>query len=299
MVNNRLDLLGQRFGKLVVIEYVGTKTYKNGNKFSQWLCRCDCGGTKIATGTNLKRGVTTSCGCAIKEAAMKRDSVGNKKHGYHDERLYKVWKGMKNRCRPSNKNYGERGIKVCNEWAADYMEFRKWALGAGYDENAKRGECTLDRIDVNGDYCPENCRWVDQKMQMNNTRYNKKVKYNNDIKTVSEWADVVGINRDLLYERLFTYHLDVETAFSKPIINRNHPEGAKNKSRYRMVEYNGEVHTINEWSKITGIRADTLWARIFKLNWDVGIAFTKPVINHNKGDKRYDGRTTHSNPGTN
>lgn len=286
MKNNRLDLIGQRFGKLTVIEYAGTKTYKNGNKFSQWLCQCDCGGKKVALGTNLKRGITQSCGCLVKEAACLRESSGHKKHGYHGERLYNVWKGMKSRCNNKNnssyKHYGARGIKVCEEWNTDYASFRKWALEAGYNEEEKRGKCTLDRVDVNGDYCPENCRWVSQSTQMRNTRCNRMIEYDGEIKSLSEWADILGVSRRILYSRIYTYHQDIDKAFTSPVIDHKDPENAKGRSRNRLVKYNEETHTINEWASITGICADTLWARIFKLNWSIEKAMTHPVQSKNK-----------------
>ena len=275
MINNRLDLVGQRFGKLQVIEYAGTKTYKNGNKFSQWLCKCDCGKTKIVIGTNLKRGITASCGCAVKEAADNRKQC-TPKHGFHGERLYNVWKGMKQRCSSSNKNYGGRGIKVCEEWCNDYLSFRKWALNNGYDKDAKRGECTLDRIDCNGDYCPENCRWTNQKVQMNNTRNNKMVLYNGELKTLDNWEKIVGIHHRLLYERIFIYNMSVDEAFMKSV----GPDNTKYKSRYRLVEYNGNTLTVNEWAKLYGLNPDTLWARLFRLNWSIEKALTEPVEKH-------------------
>jgi len=280
MKNNRLDLVGQRFGKLTVVEYAGTKTYKNGNKFSQWLCKCDCGGTKIALGVNLKKGTTLSCGCLIKEAANSR-KPRKPKHGFKGERLYGIWKGMKRRCSSSDKHYGGRGVRVCEEWEKDYTVFREWALKSGYDCNAKRGECTLDRIDVNGDYCPENCRWVNQTIQMNNTRVNKKVTFNGMIKTLYEWSKVIGINHRLLYSRIFIYHMDVEDAFTKTV-------GADNtrfKSRYRLVEYDGQEKSIIEWAELYGMNPDTLWARLFKMNWSIEDALTKPIQNHSRKKK--------------
>lgn len=286
MINNRLDLIGQRFGKLVVVEYAGTKTYANGNKFSLWLCKCDCGGTKIAIGANLKRGTVTSCGCAVKEAAQNRNSRGNVKHGYHDERLYNVWKGMKSRCNNINNsvyhNYGGRGIRVCEEWDSDYCIFREWALNTGYDENAPRGECTLDRIDVNGNYCPENCRWVNQRVQANNRRYNVRIEYDGEVKTLSEWEEDTGLDRRLLYERIFTYCYDIDKAFTKPVVTFEHPEMASGRSRNRIVEYNGEKRTVAEWAKIYGMSPDTLWARLFQMKWDVETALTKPVASKRK-----------------
>lgn len=163
------DLVGKRFGRLVVLERAESKILSNGNIKTMWLCRCDCGNTSVVRADSLMGGKTTSCGCYLRERQIK--------HGGYKDRLYHVWHNMKDRCeRPKNtnyKNYGGRGIKVCDEWR-EYANFREWAYANGYDENAPFGDCTLDREDVNGNYEPSNCRWVDLKVQENNRRNSRK-----------------------------------------------------------------------------------------------------------------------------
>ena len=165
----KLDLTGQRFGRLTAVSCTGIK--QNGNYM--WNCKCDCGKDVVVKADHLRRGDTQSCGCinAGRQKGIPR------KHGCacngNKERLYGVWSAMKNRCENPNhmhyKNYGGRGIKICPEWH-DFITFRNWAVSTGYDENAPKGQCTIDRIDVNGNYYPDNCRWVDMKTQNGNRR---------------------------------------------------------------------------------------------------------------------------------
>lgn len=177
------DLTGKRFGRLTAERTDG----RDNQGHYRWLCKCDCGNTITVTGTYLTRGETRSCGClhtevviahnkseAKRESTVQWNSVYKKKHGKTGYRLYKVWTSMKQRCQnPNNKAfhyYGGSGIVVCKEWDESFDEFYSWAMSNGYDEKAKHGDCTIDRIDASGNYEPTNCRWVSIAEQNRNKR---------------------------------------------------------------------------------------------------------------------------------
>lgn len=199
---NFIDLTGQKYGRLTVLDRGPDRVRKSGRKIVQWNCICDCGNKIVVSASDLRRGHTQSCGCYM----IDRTKETNTKHGKTDSRLYNVWASMRERCYcptlSTYPRYGGRGIKMCDEWYNSYLEFEQWALNNGYDENAQRGKCTIDRIDVNGNYCPENCRWIDQKTQMSNVTYNHYETMNGVTHTVAEWADIYGIPYQKLEGRL-------------------------------------------------------------------------------------------------
>lgn len=188
---------------------------KSGKMRTSYRCACDCGREKIVDGTNLSSGKTLSCGCLQKEMA----SRSNKTHGDTDSRLYNVWSAIKRRCYnstvPEYHRYGGRGITMCDDWKNDYSKFREWALATGYNYDAPRGECTIDRINTDGNYEPSNCRWTTQKEQMNNVSYNHYEEYNGEKHTIAEWADIYDIPYSLLFNRINRYGYKIEEALNK------------------------------------------------------------------------------------
>ena len=184
----RQNLIGKRVGQLEVIE----KAYsKKRNVF--WKCQCDCGNICYYTTGDLNRGQIKSCGC------YKKSGVTSITHGLTHSRIRTIWVNMKQRCEnPNNPNYndyGGRGITVCKEWQSLEI-FSEWANNNGYRDNL-----TIDRIDVNGNYEPGNCRWVDRLIQANNTRTNDIVEIDGVCHTVAEWSEISGVNRNTLYHR--------------------------------------------------------------------------------------------------
>lgn len=169
-----IDLTGQQFGRLKVIGRAEDYVSPKGKPSVRWKCRCECGTENIVIGYFLRRGTVQSCGCLRNENIVK-SGVDNPKyrHGGWKDRLYAVWKAMLTRCFSkackSYSDYGDRGITVCDEWIV-YVNFKEWAMANGYDPDAPLGQCTIDRIDVNGNYCPENCRWVSMEVQCKNKR---------------------------------------------------------------------------------------------------------------------------------
>lgn len=159
------DLTGREFGRLKVIERQGS----NKKRHALWLCACQCGNSKVISSQDLLSGNTNSCGCFRKE--KNRDL--NQTHKMTGTRLYVIWKGMKERCyrhtSPKYKDYGGRGIAICDEWKNDFQAFHDWAISHGYAENL-----TIDRINNDGGYEPSNCRWATIAEQNKNKRKNIK-----------------------------------------------------------------------------------------------------------------------------
>lgn len=223
----RKDYTGMRFGRLTVV----ARSDGRGGSKRGWICRCDCGNMVTVSVANLCGG-QISCGCARFDIG-KYSSEHNRTHGASyktpqnesDHRLYEVWHSMKGRCTlqtdPNYKNYGGRGITVCDEWANNFVAFRDWAYSNGY-VNAQKGQCTIDRIDVNGNYEPSNCRWVTIKQQANNKRTNRYFEIDGVTHTLAEWSEIYGVSRKLVRDRLCR-GWDIQDALTKPkrIINKN------------------------------------------------------------------------------
>lgn len=191
------DLTGQNFARLTVI-----KPIKVDGK-TRWECQCCCGNVTIASKNDLKRGCVKSCGCLKKERLTKNKiSSKNDLVSEHEERrLRTIFYGMIQRCenkrRKAYKDYGGKGIKVCDEWRNSFAEFCNWSVANGYADNL-----SIDRIDGNGDYSPQNCRWATSKQQNNNRKDNRTICFNGETHTVSEWSRIVNIGKETIKYRL-------------------------------------------------------------------------------------------------
>lgn len=194
-MGRRVDLTGKKYTRLYVVCEKGRN--KHGNVL--WLCKCDCGNELLVSTNSLNTHNTRSCGCIFKEYIT--SSKKNKRHGYTGTRLYTIWRDMKLRCTNDKqvgyKNYGGRGIKVCDEWLNNFVIFKDWAMNNGYNDRL-----TLDRINVDGDYEPSNCRWVTMKEQSNHKRNNRRIKYKGETHTISEWSELYNVSYHLIWNRL-------------------------------------------------------------------------------------------------
>ena len=260
-----VDMTGQRFGRLVVVERATDDDSKSKEKIqhtSFWLCKCDCGNEIIASRIHLNDGHIRSCGCLHDEASK----LSNRTHGMTNTRLHAVWTNMIQRCtNPKNgkyKNYGARGICVCNEWRM-FENFYHWAIENGYDENAEFGKCTIDRINVNGNYCPENCRWVDNKTQMKNMTNNHWIEYNGEKHTLSEWEKLLG-DRGKLFKSRIQKGWTVENAITAPY------NAVRN--RYKIICEGNKFYTVGECAEYYNVNPQTMrcWlngSRIMPKKW--------------------------------
>lgn len=175
------DLTGKIFGRLYVC-----KPVRKCGRNNVYLCQCDCGNYTEVLQSNLIQGKSSSCGCYQKELASKRFS----KHGKRNTRLYEIYYNMKSRCYNENNkrydSYGGKGIAICQEWLDDFMNFYNWSMANGYSD-----ELTIDRIDVNGNYCPENCRWASREQQSNNQRKTIFIEICGQKKSLKQWTNLM------------------------------------------------------------------------------------------------------------
>ena len=209
--------VGKTFGRLHIDKFA----YSDHKSRRYYHCTCSCGKKTITQYSLMFTGQTKSCGCYMREKNGNR----SRKHGKLKHPIYHMYNHILGRCYNKNnesyKHYGGRGIKMCDEWRNDFMAFYNWAIENGFsNEKSERGRrlYSIDRIDVNGDYCPENCRFADNLTQGNNKQNSLRFTYNNETHTIKEWCEITGMKQDTLYYRLKNW--STEDALTRKIMNK-------------------------------------------------------------------------------
>lgn len=214
IMENRLDLVGKKFGRLTVIKFDS----KDKRGKLKWLCRCDCGKEKVVLGSRLKDGNTKSCGCLRIEKVKQRFTT----HGYtkgKPTKTYDTWQHIIQRCTNPNdqqhKNYGGRGITVCEQWSGEngFIHFLE-------DMGEKPKGLSIDRIENDLGYFKENCRWATQKEQSRNQSSNHLITFNGKTQCITDWAEETGINKRTFYTRV-RLGWSIEKIFNTPVRRHN------------------------------------------------------------------------------
>lgn len=251
---SKIDLTGQKFSRLTIIRFLYSKKGKR-----YWECKCDCGRIEITNTDSLRSGKTKSCGCYAKERA--RDA--NIKHNQNGTRIYATYANMKQRCYYKKKsnytNYGGRGIKLCNEWLGKdgFINFYNWAMANGYNDTL-----TIERIDVNGNYSPENCKWIPKDEQTKNKTNNIVIEIDGEKKILAEWCKELNLRYGFVHSRIQS-GWDVKDALMKP------------KEKTGLFEYKGQKLTIKELSNICGLSPKTIKSRLDR-KWSITRIINQP-----------------------
>lgn len=244
-MNDINDFKGKRFGALTVVgldpDYIG-KTY-NAN---HWIFVCDCGNSISRAPSRVLNGHTKSCGCRKLKSAYV--------HGCANDAFYHTWWSMMQRCYNKEHhnylNYGDRGISVCEEWH-NVEVFVAWAHATN---PSRKGGMSLERKDVNGIYCPENCTWVSYKDQANNRRSNVTYTINGETKTFTQWCDYYEISSEVVWQRINKLGWTITEAFATPPRSKN--------KKIRLVEIGGITKSVTDWCKHYRVHPSTVYSRI-------------------------------------
>lgn len=196
-----IDIKGNKYNMLTALKW-----HRNENGVIMWHCKCDCGNETFVRASNLKSGAVKSCGCLRKPKP---------KHGMSKSKLYHIWNGMKNRCYcktvKSYKDYGERGITVCDEWRNSAEKFIAWALESGYCDGL-----TIERIDNEKGYSPDNCKWISKSTQTKNRRNCRRFNYKGRTMILSEWCDALCLDYKRIHNRIYKLKWSFEKAIETP-----------------------------------------------------------------------------------
>ena len=263
-IYNKSEWVGKKYGKLTVLGSVNKKVSKTTQWF--WEMRCDCGKVKMVKPLDAIVGRIVSCGCYRKTRGCL-----TKTHGMSHTRLHNIWCGMNNRCDPNHKNserYGGRGITICEEWVK-FENFRDWSLANGYREGL-----TIERIDVNGDYCPQNCKWIEFSKQARNRTTTKWVTYMGREMSLAEAAEIAGLPYKAVHYRIKKLGWSVEKALSEPMRN--------------------SVVTLKQKCDALGLNYHSVYTRISS-GWTEEEAFLTPFkVGNNQLTERYKTECQHN-----
>ena len=214
-----IDITGKRYNNLFVIEF--------DKELNKWKCRCDCGNITYVSKSNLMYGGVKSCGCLRHKPRFT--------HNLSHTKIYQIWNGMKNRCYNRNlsdyKNYGARGIYVCDEWKNSFETFYEWAIKTGYKEGL-----TIERIDNNDIYKPDNCKWITKGEQVNNRRNCCLYTYQGKTQNLAQWCKELELDYALMHDRIRMKKWDFEKAIKTPV------DISKRNKKSRRNFINGRVH---------------------------------------------------------
>lgn len=248
------NLEGQKFGRALVVSKAESK---NGRRY--WNCVCDCGNKFKTLAYHLTSGRTKSCGCYRHE----REIEANTKHGKRSTRIYRIHHTMKGRCydknNPKYKNYGARGIYICDEWLGEngFINFYNWSMANGY-----KNDLTIERIDVNKNYCPENCTWIPMGEQAKNKTNNIIIEMNGKKQILSEWCKELNLKYSFVHNRI-KQGWNVIDALTKP------------KEKTGLYEYKGKKYKIKQLSEMSGLSPKTIKSRLDK-KWSINRIMNQP-----------------------
>lgn len=265
MANNSSEWIGKRFGRLTIVDFTHAEPPYRG---WWWVCQCDCGNTRTLIPGDVKQGKTRSCGCLHDEVCTEK-ATKFKYSVINHKRLYSIYNGIKKRCckesEPRYKDYGARGIRMCDEWLNPingFDNFVEWSLANNYDD-----EMTIDRIDVDGNYEPMNCRWIPLTEQALNKRDTLWVTYKGEHIPLMVLCDRLGVNYDTVHNRVYSLNWSIERAVETP---SQQSESLMSKCRKKGINYS------------------TVRDRIYKFEWSEERALNTPSVGRGANSKTYD-----------
>jgi hypothetical protein len=258
----KVEMIGMKFNKLTVLEQNATSESKK----LHYRCACECGAFSIVDGAALRSGNTKSCGCRRKVVSSDKAF----KHGYVGTKTYGVWESIKKRCldtkNRSYKDYGGRGITICDEWKDNFLSFLK-------DMGEAPEKCVIDRIDNEKSYEPGNCRWITQKENCRNKRNNIRLSLGGETRLLVEWAELLNVSQTILRKRHARGFTDEQVFYGLT------PETSScfhlSELRTKKLTFNGITDTLAGWSKRTGISSTALYQRTRRHGWSVEKTLTQ------------------------